>query len=244
MQLTELPSLDVQKEHWKYWNARHGGRAESVLRPTRRAEKMLAYLRSLRLERPTILDMGCGMGWFANELSRFGPTTGIDLCEEAIAVAKSRYPHVTFEAGDLFQMTLPENQFDVVVSQEIIAHVPDQNGYLERAARALKSGGHLILTTPNLFVHNRNEWATIPPGHIEQWLTRRRLLQLLRPHFQVLRMTTAVPIGNRGILRLVHSTKLNRALQLILSADRIEVLKEWAGFGWTRIVVARKARNR
>ena len=79
MQETEHPTLELQKEHWKYWNSRYGGRAENILRPLRRGEKILGYLRSLPLERPTILDMGCGMGWFANLLAEFGPTTGIDL---------------------------------------------------------------------------------------------------------------------------------------------------------------------
>ena len=240
MQTIEHPTLELQKEHWKYWNFRPGHPNQCILKPLRRAEKILAYLRSLRLERPTILDMGCGMGWFAEKLSQFGPTTGIDLCEEAIALAKSNFPQVTFEAGNLYEMALPENHFDVVVSHEVIAHVPDQSGYMERAARMLKPKGYLIVTTPNLFVHNRNSWAPIPPGHIEQWLTRRGLKRLLRAHFRVLRTTTAVPIGRGGILRLVHSTKLNWALELLFSPERIEAFKEWAGFGWSQIVLARK----
>jgi 2-polyprenyl-3-methyl-5-hydroxy-6-metoxy-1,4-benzoquinol methylase len=137
-------------------------------------------------------------------------------------------------------MGLPEGHFDLVVSQEVIAHVPDQNAYLERAARVLKPSGHLIVTTPNLFVHNRNYWAPIPPGHIEQWLTRRGLKRLLRPHFKVLRTTTAVPMGHGGILRLVNSPKLNWVPRLLLSPERIERFKEWAGFGWTQIVLAQK----
>jgi 2-polyprenyl-3-methyl-5-hydroxy-6-metoxy-1,4-benzoquinol methylase len=240
MQAIEHPTLELQKEHWKYWNFRPGHPEHCTLRPFRRAEKILAYLRSLRLERPNILDMGCGMGWFADKLSQFGPTTGIDLCEEAIAKAKSNFSHVTFQAGNVYGMDLPEQYFNVVVSQEVIAHVPDQNGYLERAARVLKPGGYLIVTTPNLFVHNRNNWTPIPPGHIEQWLTRRGLKRLLRPHFQVLRTTTAVPMGRGGILRFVHSTKLNWTLERLFSPGQIEAFKEWAGFGWTQIVLAQK----
>ena len=143
-------------------------------------------------------------------------------------------------AGNLFEMDLPEQHFDVVVSQEVIAHVPDQSGYLKRAAHVLKPGGHLILTTPNLFVHNRNVWGPTPPGHIEQWLSRRRLKRLLHPHFRVLRMTTAVPMGHGGMLRLVNSPKLNWILELLFSRERIETFKEWAGFGWTQIVLAQK----
>lgn len=240
MPATRYPSVELQKQHWKYWNSRPGYPSDHGLRPLRRGEKILAYLRSLRLERPSILDMGCGMGWFAHELAQFGPTVGIDLSDEAIAQAKAKFPQVTFRAGNLFEMELPEQHFDVVVSQEVIAHVPDQSGYLERAARVLKAGGYLILTTPNLFVHNRNGWGPIPPGHIEQWLSRRRLKRLLHPHFRVLRMTTAVPMGHGGVLRLVNSYKLNWVLGLLFSPKRIEVFKEWAGVGWTRIVLAQK----
>ena len=180
------------------------------------------------------------MGWFANLLAEFGPTTGIDLCDDAIAQAKSKFPHVTFMAGNVFEMELPDQHFDVVVSQEVIAHVPDQTGYLECAARVLKPGGYLIVTTPNPYVHFRNYWAPIPPGHIEQWLSRGALKRLLRPHFHVLRTTTVVPIGRGGILRLVNSPKLKRALGPLFSPERIEAFKEWAGFGWTQIVLAQK----
>jgi 2-polyprenyl-3-methyl-5-hydroxy-6-metoxy-1,4-benzoquinol methylase len=241
MQATEHPTLELQKEHWKYWNFRPGHPYDDLwLRPLRRGDKVLAYLRSLGLERPTILDMGCGMGWFADRLSQFGPTTGIDLCEEAIALAKSKFPQVTFQAGNVFEMDLREQHFDVIVSQEVIAHVPDQSAYVQRAARLLKPRGYLIMTTPNWFVHKRIHWAAIPPGHIEQWLTRRGLKRLLRPQFRVLRTTTAVPLGRGGILRVVHSTKLNRLLESLFSPERIEAFKEWAGFGWSQIVLAQK----
>src|SRR2546429_3817868 len=125
MQTTELPALELQKEHWKYWNFRpEHPYSDDCLRPLKRGQKIMAYLRSLRLERPKILDMGCGMGWFAAELASFGPTTGIDLSDEAIALAKSKLPHVTFLAGNVFETALPEEHFDLVVSQEVIAHVP------------------------------------------------------------------------------------------------------------------------
>jgi 2-polyprenyl-3-methyl-5-hydroxy-6-metoxy-1,4-benzoquinol methylase len=231
------PTLDVQKAYWKHWNSRAEYPHE---RAWRRADKILAYLRSLRLERPALLDMGCGMGWFANQLAQFGPTTGIDLSDDAIVHARSHFPQVTFRAGNVFEMDLPPQHFDVVVSQEVIAHVPDQDGYLQIAARVLKPGGYLIVTTPNRFVHQRMSWAPQPPGHIEKWLSRQALRRLLRPRFRVLRTTTAVSLGHRGILRLVNSAKLNRVLGWLLTAQRLEAFKEWAGFGWTQIVLAQK----
>jgi 2-polyprenyl-3-methyl-5-hydroxy-6-metoxy-1,4-benzoquinol methylase len=240
MEAIEHPSLVLQKKYWKYWNSRPEHPHDCFLRPQRRGDKILHYLRSLCLREPTILDMGCGMGWFSDRLSHFGPTTGVDLSDDAIAQAKSRFPKVSFLAGSALELSLPEGHFDVVVSQEVIAHVPDQTAYLERAARLLKPNGHLIVTTVNKFVHFRNPWPPSPEGHIEQWLSRRALKRLLRPRFRVLQSTTAVPMGHAGILRLVNSWKLNWALELVFSRDRIDTVKEWAGFGWTQIVLAQR----
>lgn len=236
----EEPILEVQKEYWKYWNSRSDYPHD---RAQRRGDKILAYLRSLHLDRPTILDMGCGMGWFANRLAQFGPTMGIDLSDDAISRAKSEFPQVAFVAGNVLEMDLPERNFDVVVSQEVIAHVPDQRGYVERAARVLKPDGYLILTTPNRFIHERVEWPAQPPGHIERWLSRGALKRLLRSQFRILRTTTAVPIGDRGILRLVNSRKLNWILEFLFLPGRVNAFKEWAGFGWTLVVLARKNKS-
>jgi SAM-dependent methyltransferase len=240
MNATEHPSLELQKQYWKFWNSRPEHPSKCILRPERRGDKILAYLRSLRLREPILLDMGCGMGWFADKLAQFGSTTGVDLSDEAIAQAKSKFPHVTFMAGNALELDLPEGHFDVVVSQEVIAHVPDQTAYLEHAVRLLKPRGYLIVTSVNRFVHFRNQWPPSPLGHIEQWLSRGELKRLLRPHFRVLRSTTAVPLGHGGILRLVNSWKLNGALELLFSGERIDAFKEWAGFGWTQIVLAQK----
>ncbi|WP_435011863.1 class I SAM-dependent methyltransferase (plasmid) [Tundrisphaera lichenicola] len=231
------PSIEVQKGYWKFWNTRPGYPHDRALR---RGEKIVGYLLGLGLDRPRILDLGCGMGWLSGELAQFGPTTGIDLSEEAIDRARQEYPQATFYAGDVLDMELAEGQFDVVVSQEVIAHVPDQVEYLERAAWALRPGGYLILTTPNPFVHRRAEWPEQPPGHLEHWLTPRELNGLLRRRFRVLKRTTAVPLGNRGILWVVNSPRLGRLLEAIMTPRRLESMKEWAGFGWTQVALARK----
>jgi ubiquinone/menaquinone biosynthesis C-methylase UbiE len=201
---------------------------------------MLSWLHSLQLEHPKILDFGCGVGWFTEQLTDMGPATGIDVSEEAITLARSRYSRASFVAGDVLEMPLPIGEYDVVVSQEVIAHVPDQVKYLARAARVLKPGGYLILTTPNCFVQERSDWPPPAPGHIRQWLRRRALMRLLRPEFRVLKTTTVVPLGYRGVLRIANSYKLNRLLALVLGSDATTLLKERVGLGWTRAVLAQK----
>jgi 2-polyprenyl-3-methyl-5-hydroxy-6-metoxy-1,4-benzoquinol methylase len=201
---------------------------------------MLSWLHSLQLDHPKILDVGCGVGWFTEQLADIGPATGIDLSEEAIRLARSRYSRASFLAGDVLEMPLPISEYDVVVSQEVIAHVPDQEKHLARAAQVLKPAGYLILTTPNRFVEERSDWPRPAPGHIQRWLSRRALMRLVRLEFHVLKTTTVVPLGHRGVLRIVNSYKLNRLLTLVFGSDATTALKERGGLGWTRAVLAQK----
>jgi 2-polyprenyl-3-methyl-5-hydroxy-6-metoxy-1,4-benzoquinol methylase len=239
-----LSSIDHQRRfwdwHWEHWQE------EKVLSDwaLRRGEILVALLRSLPVVRPRILDFGCGMGWFTEKYAALGPTTGIDLSTEGIALAQARCPHVTFIAGSVYDVALPAAHFDIVVSQEVFPRVADQPRYLERAAQVLRPGGYLVLTAANKFVMNRLGaslgFAPRPPGLIEQWVTRRGLRRMLRPWFDVIRMTTLLPIGNAGILRLVNSGKLNRLVGTVIPRRYVERLKEWAGLGYSVLAVAQK----
>jgi 2-polyprenyl-3-methyl-5-hydroxy-6-metoxy-1,4-benzoquinol methylase len=239
MTTPEFPPLADQERFWETWQEKKSITEWSQ----RRADVILSVLRSLNLTNPEILDLGCGNGWFTERLAALGRATGTDLSLKAMEEAKTRFPHATFLGGDLFQVALPEAHYDVIVSQQVIAHVVDQPRYVDRAASLLKSRGHMILTTPNKFVMDRlgdQGWDPTPPEHIEQWLDRRALVRLLEPRFEILRLTSILPTGDGGVLRWVNSPRLNRALGLVIPADRLRGLKEWAGLGYTLIALARK----
>lgn len=237
-----LPSHDEQKQYWDTrWNRVKDEYPHAWAR--RRGAAILAMLRSLPLKHPRILDMGCGTGWFTEELAGLGEATGVELSEAAVAIARSRYPHASFVAGNVLDMPLPSAHFDVIVSLEVIAHVEDQGAYLQQAGHALKSGGYLIATTVNRFVHDRTDWPEDSQGHIRFWLDRGSFRELLSRHgFRVLRMTSVLPMGHRGILRLVNSPKLNTLMTGVVPGRTLEVIKERIGLGWTWIALARKLR--
>jgi 2-polyprenyl-3-methyl-5-hydroxy-6-metoxy-1,4-benzoquinol methylase len=235
----EFPTLADQERFWETWQETKSITEWSLAR----AGAIVELLRSLKLQDPEILDLGCGNGWFTDRLAEFGRATGTDLNRKAMEEAKQKYPRATFIGGDLFEVDLPLAHYDVVLSQQVIAHVVDQPRYVERAASLLKPRGTLILTTPNKFVMDRlgdAGWDATPPEHIEQWLDRKSLSGLLAPRFEILRLTSILPMGQRGILRLVNSARLNRALGLAVSPSRIRAFKERAGLGYTLIVLARK----
>jgi SAM-dependent methyltransferase len=235
----EVPGLSEQERYWETWQ-----RDKSITPWSQtRAEAILGILRGLKLDRPAILDLGCGNGWFTERLATFGPATGTDLSLKAMAEAKTKYPSATFIGGNLFEVDLPRAHFDVVVSQQVIAHVVDQVGYVERAASLMKSRGHLILTTPNRFVMDRLGdvgWEVTPPEHLEFWLDEKAVRKLLEPRFEILSFRSIIPMGRKGILRVVNSEKLNRLLQVVIPEATLRSWKERAGLGYTLVVLARK----
>jgi len=239
----QLPSINSQRQfwnqHWRQWQERN------VLNDwtERRATEIMQLIRDLSLECPRMLDFGCGMGWFTERLSVLGEAHGIDLSPEGIAAARARRPDLAYLAGSVYDAPLPKDYFDVVVSQEVIAHVENQPKYVERAAEVLRTGGYFIVTTGNKFVMDRLGnvgWLAYPPDHIEQELSRKQLRKLLSPRFRVLRDSTILPIGSRGILRWVNSVKLNSWAQKFVSEQTLKGLKERAGFGWQIILLAQK----
>ena len=102
----------------------------------------------------------------------FGPTTGIDMADDAIAQAKSKFPQVTFLAGNVFEIELPGAALRRRRLSRSHRSRPGPAGVRQAHRPGCSDlGGYLIVATPNRFVHFRNYWAPIPPGHIEQWLS-------------------------------------------------------------------------
>ncbi|HTT92462.1 MAG TPA: class I SAM-dependent methyltransferase [Acidimicrobiales bacterium] len=81
---------------------------------------VLQTQRSGRLAR----HLGCGHGWFTNELYRRGAQVlGVDGSEALLDIARSRYPDVPFEQVDL--RAGYEGEFDIVVALMVDLEVCD-----------------------------------------------------------------------------------------------------------------------
>jgi SAM-dependent methyltransferase len=76
----------------------------------------------------SLLDVGCGTGFFTRELARTidGPVTGIDINPEWVAYARRRDPDTAWY-GVADERTLPygDDSFDLVVSIAALCFVDD-----------------------------------------------------------------------------------------------------------------------
>jgi ubiquinone/menaquinone biosynthesis C-methylase UbiE len=198
-----------------------------------------------------VLEIACGSGAFSRLLT-YSTYHGIDISPAAIDIARRKAgsiarPHgsasPTFDAVDFHDWPLPPHNFDVTVCIDAISSIRDQQLALEKMARSLGVSGKLVLTTINRFVYERIRRTQSQPlasGPVSHWLTRSELHALVRSAgLTIERCYTIMPRGNRGILRVINSWRLNQAF-----GPRVEVLfrrlKERAGLGQYFVVVARK----
>jgi 2-polyprenyl-3-methyl-5-hydroxy-6-metoxy-1,4-benzoquinol methylase len=115
-------------------------------------EHLSRYAFASRLaRRKRVLDLGCGTGYGANELSRNASCViGIDLHEEAIVYA-SRHSqgNSRFLQGDVRSLPFANGSFDLITCFEVIEHLEDWQTLLAEASRTLAPAGQCIVSTPN-----------------------------------------------------------------------------------------------
>ena len=106
-------------------------------------------------ERPAALDLSCGDGDLLAALSAAGynarGTTFRDRDDDYIR--RRDHPEaLRVDGGIDLNVPLPydDASFDLVTSTEVIEHVEGHRNLIGEAARVLRPGGHLVLTTPNL----------------------------------------------------------------------------------------------
>lgn len=100
-------------------------------------------------ERGRLLDLGCGTGLFLDEARSAGwSVAGYEVSEYGVSQAKAR--GLAVEALPVEGLSLPEASFDCVTMWDVIEHVRDPVASISIAARGLRSGGILAVSTGDI----------------------------------------------------------------------------------------------
>ena len=117
------------------------------------------------IEGRKVLDLGCGTGYGTAAIATSAAeAVGVDISGTAVRQASDRFnqENLTFtRISPVEDAPLPfENgSFDVVLSFQVVEHVPDVAAYLAEVRRVLRPGGTFLCVTPErehrLFPHQR-----------------------------------------------------------------------------------------
>jgi ubiquinone/menaquinone biosynthesis C-methylase UbiE len=108
------------------------------------------------LSNPSLLEIGCGSGYYAEVLATLIPGavryTGLDYSAPMVERARLRYPMFAYEAGDATRLRYPNAAFDIVFNGVSLMHILDYPAAIREAARVAER--YCIFHTVPVFVDN------------------------------------------------------------------------------------------
>ncbi|MBL1352908.1 MAG: class I SAM-dependent methyltransferase [Zetaproteobacteria bacterium] len=111
-----------------------------------------------------IVDLGCGPGtnifdvydvcadfkqvqWFGLDLNQREAAMGASRSQYRAEVRK--VDNIHFMSGDIFKLPFADHSIDILISSEVVEHLPNPLPALQEMQRVLKPKGYAMVTTPN-----------------------------------------------------------------------------------------------
>jgi 2-polyprenyl-6-hydroxyphenyl methylase / 3-demethylubiquinone-9 3-methyltransferase len=145
------------------------------------------------------VDVGCGGGLLAEEMTRLGATViGIDPSLSSLATARAHADAagltIDYRPGTGESLPLDDNSADIVYCVDVLEHVQDLDAVIRETARVLKPGGLYLYDTINrtrlsklVMIKLFQDWsatAWMPPNLHDwnQFITPAELCDILARH--------------------------------------------------------------
>jgi SAM-dependent methyltransferase len=105
----------------------------------------------------TILDVGCGTGYFSRQIARYtdgtGRVIGLDIDPKLLDAARRlcrerELFNLEFVEGDALQLQYPEGTFDITLCHLLLCILPEPHAALAEMVRVTRLGGRVAAVEP------------------------------------------------------------------------------------------------
>ena len=167
----------------------------------------------------TVLDAGCGEGYGLRMLAEAGATRviGADLDPAVVAHVRAAYASPAIEAvqAELMDLPLQDGEADATVSFQVIEHLHDIPGYLRSLRRVTRTGGLVLIATPNRLTFTPGSDVPVNPFHTREF-TAAELEEVLEAAGLDVRLVLGVQHG--PLLRTVERLARRPLVDLLTAA--------------------------
>jgi len=154
-----------------------------------------------KLEINSVLEVGCGEGFFLEQLHNRFPHLGLkgsDIDQLAIEYGMQRLPQFKFQIDDVYQLKEDSASFDLVIASEVLEHLDKPEEALKEINRVSRL--HVLLTVPNEPIFQLCNLARMKylkglgnhPEHVQRW-SKSAFKRLISSFFRITSFQTSFP---------------------------------------------------
>ncbi len=140
---------NMYEEVYRTVHAIYGKSSSNILEGKNPKDGIVRLFRR-ELEGKSVLDVGCGEGYFLASVAKqmsHGQLMGLDVSIPSLSM---QHPDIRFISGNIIDFDLDQT-FDVIFCDQVLEHIApaDQEIFLESVKRSLKKDGLFIVNLPN-----------------------------------------------------------------------------------------------
>lgn len=126
-----------------------------------------------KLDRLSVLDLGCGFGWFCRWAREGGASDvlGLDLSERMLARAADDTddPQIRYERADIATAALPQDAFDLVYSSLTLHYLAELGPLFSSVRSSLRHGGRFVFSVEHPIFTAPAQPGFTNQGHQTVW---------------------------------------------------------------------------